>query len=194
MQYVAFLRAINIGNRRIKMVALADVFRNSGCENVSTFIASGNVIFNSRTTPDIASLEDAIEREFLFRSDVFLRSGDEVRAVLKRAPSAGAGSVVEVSFLEGVPDAEAAAELERTAVGPEKLLVSGAEVFFVRVGGGAPTTHKESDSMRILGLKMTRRGLATVAKIHDRFLVPETEGPDSPAMPEGATTEDGTTA
>ncbi len=187
MQYVAFLRAINTGNRRIKMADLADFFRDNGYENVSTFIASGNVIFDSRTRPEIAALEDAFEREFLFRSEVFLRSGDEVRSVLERAPLPGAGHVVEVSFLERHPDAEAADELERTAVGPEELLVSGAEVFFVRVGGGAPTTHKESDSMRILGLKMTRRGLATVARIHDRFLLPEATESDPPSNLDGRT-------
>lgn len=171
MQYVAFLRAINVGNRRLKMADLADFFRDCGYENVSTFIASGNVIFDSRTTPEVTVLEDAFERQFSFRSEVFLRTSDEVRSILDRTPSTATGFVVEVSLLERQPHGEAADVLEATAIPPEELLVSGAEVFFVRVGGGAPTAHKESNSMRILGMKMTRRGLATVANIHDRFLL-----------------------
>ncbi len=44
-------------------------------------------------------------------------------------------------------------------------------MFFLRVSKDIPTTHKESTSMRILDMKMTRRGLVTVTNINDRFLV-----------------------
>jgi len=46
-RYVAFLRGINLGKRRVKMEQLRRHFEGFGLENVATFIASGNVVFDS---------------------------------------------------------------------------------------------------------------------------------------------------
>jgi hypothetical protein len=77
---------------------------------------------------------------------------------------------VEVSFLDGLPDPEAARALEATAQAPEALRVVGREVLFRREGKGIPTVHKESTTERMLGLSTTRRGIATVEGIARRFL------------------------
>ena len=59
-QYVAFLRAVNVGGRIVKMAELKKIFEAAGLAEVATFIASGNVIFRS---PKVASgLEGQIER------------------------------------------------------------------------------------------------------------------------------------
>jgi uncharacterized protein (DUF1697 family) len=173
MRYVAFLRAINTGNRRLKMVELARIVENCGYAKVSTYVASGNVIFDSASPPDVEQIEIAFEDRFKFRSEVFLRDRDQICSILDRVPWTGEDGVIEVSFLERPPTPEAAASLEATAVHPEGLAVSGSEVFFLRVSKDVPTTHKESTSMRILDMKMTRRGLATVTNINDRFLRPD---------------------
>ncbi|MEE8457656.1 MAG: DUF1697 domain-containing protein, partial [Acidimicrobiia bacterium] len=130
-------------------------------------------IFDSDAAPDIDEIEAAFADEFMFQSEVFLRDRDQIRSVLDRVPWTRDDGVIEVSFLERPPVPEAAASLEATAVHPEWLAVSGSEVFFLRVAKEIPTTHKESTSMRILGMKMTGRGLATVTNINDRFLRPD---------------------
>jgi hypothetical protein len=96
--------------------------------------------------------------------------------LLKRIPWQDSNGVVEVSFLEARHHPESARALEATAVVPEALVVSNSEILFLREGKGLETTHKESTSMRILGMKMTRRGEATVRQIHDRFLTQIPEG------------------
>ena len=48
-KYVAFLRAINVGGHTVKMDHLRSLLESLGLENVETFIASGNVIFDSKT-------------------------------------------------------------------------------------------------------------------------------------------------
>lgn len=48
--HVAFLRGINVGGHRVKMDRLRGLFGEMGSEGVSTFIASGNVHFNSEAT------------------------------------------------------------------------------------------------------------------------------------------------
>ncbi|MBA3270945.1 MAG: DUF1697 domain-containing protein, partial [Acidobacteria bacterium] len=55
-QYIAFLRAINVGGHIVKMAELKKVFEAARLDDVATFIASGNVIFSSRAR-DAAKLE-----------------------------------------------------------------------------------------------------------------------------------------
>jgi uncharacterized protein (DUF1697 family) len=173
MRYVAFLRAINTGNRRIKMVDIRALYEDLGYSDVDTYIASGNVIFDTPSPPPPVELELAFAERFDFRSEVFLRSGKEIRSIVEDVPWRGDDVVVEVSFLEGEPEIAQARALEATAVAPEEIVVAGREIFFLRGHGrGVPTTHKESTSMNLLGMKMTRRGMATVDQIHTRYLFP----------------------
>jgi uncharacterized protein (DUF1697 family) len=62
MKYVALLRGINVGGKNIiKMVDLKLAFDNNGLVNVSTFIQSGNVIFES-DNKNIIDIETKIEK------------------------------------------------------------------------------------------------------------------------------------
>ncbi len=64
-RHIAFLRGINVGgNKIIKMDALASAFTAAGFRNVKTYIASGNVIFDSRAT-NIDGLEKKAEKKLL---------------------------------------------------------------------------------------------------------------------------------
>lgn len=153
------------------MADLGDLFRGCGFDDVSTYIASGNVIFDSDSTPDLAKIQSAFEAEFGFVSEIFLRTTTEIDELLRRVPWTSHDGVIEVSFLERPPPPESARALEVTAVPPEQLSVSGAEVFFLRAGTSTQTTHRESTSIRILDMKMSRRGLAMVVKIRDKLLL-----------------------
>lgn len=61
MRYVALLRAINVGGHTVKMERLRTLFGELGLENIETFIASGNVLFDA-SARSIAALEKRIER------------------------------------------------------------------------------------------------------------------------------------
>jgi len=63
-RYIAFLRVINLGNRRIKMDRLRGDFAALKFDEVKAFIASGNVLFSS-PQPDAAKLETAGETHLL---------------------------------------------------------------------------------------------------------------------------------
>ena len=61
-RFIAFLRAINVGGgRTVKMQSLRQVFESLGFSKVATFIASGNVVFET-TTRETKALERKIER------------------------------------------------------------------------------------------------------------------------------------
>ena len=61
-RFFAFLRAINVGGgRTVKMQSLRQVFDSLGFSGVTTFIASGNVVFETKTKKT-KTLERKIER------------------------------------------------------------------------------------------------------------------------------------
>ena len=60
MKYAAFLRAINVGGHIVKMDRLRTLFEAAGFRGAETFIASGNVVFES-SRKSAADLERAIE-------------------------------------------------------------------------------------------------------------------------------------
>lgn len=58
-RYIALLRAINVGGHTVKMDRLRTLFAQVGLANVETFIASGNVIFDT-PIQDTRALEQRI--------------------------------------------------------------------------------------------------------------------------------------
>jgi len=83
-QYVALLRGINVGGHRIKMDRLRVLFEEMAFRDVSTFIASGNVIFSTDSV-DRVGLRDAIERhlerELGYDVATFLRTPAELAEI-----------------------------------------------------------------------------------------------------------------
>src|SRR6266545_8120025 len=59
-RYVALLRAINVGGHNVKMEELRRQFERLGLSNVETFIASGNVLFDAKSS-SVSALEHKIE-------------------------------------------------------------------------------------------------------------------------------------
>ena len=92
MRYIAFLRAINVGKRQVKMTRLRELFVDLGYGDVRTYIQTGNVFFEAPTT-DRAALERAIERHLLdalgFVVTTIVRTVAEVAAALASDPFAG---------------------------------------------------------------------------------------------------------
>ncbi|NNF00061.1 MAG: DUF1697 domain-containing protein [Pyrinomonadaceae bacterium] len=90
MRYVALLRGINVGgHNKIKMDELRPMFESLGFENVKSYIASGNVAFDSRKTKDetiVNKLAKAIKEKFSLEIDVMIRTIEEVREAIKKNP------------------------------------------------------------------------------------------------------------
>ncbi len=89
-QYVALLRGINVGgNNLIKMDALRVCFERQGLGDVATYIASGNVLFSTLDADPAeltAKLEAALAARFSYRASLVLRSREELRKVVAKAP------------------------------------------------------------------------------------------------------------
>jgi uncharacterized protein (DUF1697 family) len=92
VRYVAFLRGINLGKRRVKNTQLSDVFEGLGFENVKVLIASGNVRFDADEKNEAKltkTVEAGLEKALGFDVATMLRSADEVKAMLDLDPFKG---------------------------------------------------------------------------------------------------------
>ena len=72
--WLAFLRAVNVGKRQMKMAELKVLCEELGYTKVKTLLASGNVRFECAHDPK-AELEAAIEKRWGFFAEAVMRSG-----------------------------------------------------------------------------------------------------------------------
>ncbi len=169
-RYVAFLRAINTPPRHVKMIDLRAVFESLGFDEVATFIASGNVIFDSDDDQAMAArIESALQEALGFEVPTFLRTAAEVIEVADANPFPDLDEV-EVSFLKTEPDPENARELKATATGADQLAVIGREVYWGHSGPRNESEHSEARVVNTLGMTTTQRSTRTVKRIADNFL------------------------
>ena len=103
--YAALLRAVNVGGTgKLPMTVLAEICEAAGLSQVRTYIASGNVIFQSRSTE--AQLRSILEERlgaFAGKSvGVIVRTGTEIAETLARNPFPEApGNRVMALFVDG---------------------------------------------------------------------------------------------
>ncbi|MFC0681870.1 DUF1697 domain-containing protein [Lysobacter korlensis] len=85
-RWIALLRGVNVGGITVRSADLRDLFRELGFANVSTVLASGNVLFDSEDAAD--DLKPRIERALgeRFRYDAWIVLID--RATLERIAAA----------------------------------------------------------------------------------------------------------
>jgi len=105
--YAAFLRGINVGEKQIKMDKLKDAFNAWGYHNVSTILASGNIIFDTQSADPKAVrqiITNGIKTAFGFEVSVFIRSIEELMLLAAKNPFAGfnesAQTKLYVTFLD----------------------------------------------------------------------------------------------
>jgi len=137
-RYVAFLRGINVGGHRVKMERLRQLFVELGFEDVSTFIASGNVVFSAHSG-DVADLTDRIERQLHeglgYEVATFLRSPAQLEEIVALAGSDRSGEEAgEVStyiaFLRDPAPPEVRSNLARLGTETDEFRISGTEVYW----------------------------------------------------------------
>lgn len=173
-RYVAFLRGINLGKRRVAMADLKRAFEDARFQKVATFIASGNVLFDS-PQQDRSKLEAKIEKllaaKFGFSVDTFVRTHDEVAAAAEAKPFTATEmkretNTIHVGFLKADLPAELAGRFGAIRTNNDELRVNGTEFYWLcRI----PTNESKVwtlPEMRALKLPTcSMRNLTTVRKI-----------------------------
>lgn len=170
--YAAFLRGINVGGHRVKGPELCAVFEDLGCTDVSTFRASGNVVFDADRAPVIeltARIEQGLEEALGYEAITFLRSANEVRVIAREQPFEPAlrersKGKLQVSMLSAAPPAKARKEVLVLATGEDLLAFGERELYWLPSGGILDSELDLKAIDRTLG-QCTRRTMGTVQQI-----------------------------
>jgi uncharacterized protein (DUF1697 family) len=172
--HVAFLRAINVGGHTVKMDRLRSLFEELGLADVRTFIASGNVIFQSKRQ-DIPALERELEghleRSLGFPVATFVRSAAEVRQVADYQPFPDSGDehALMVAFLKSPPGEQEWTKLRSHRTADDDFHVYGREVYWLRRGRISDSTFSGALLERALGAAATMRNSTTVRKLAAKY-------------------------
>jgi uncharacterized protein (DUF1697 family) len=163
-KYVALLRAINVGGTgKLPMADLKAMCEEAGFAHVQTYIASGNVVFESKASE--AKVKAALEKRLHAYAGkpvgVVVRTAAEMAAVVKANPFPEASPSQAVAiFLDRPPTADALTQA--VGVNDEKMRLGKREIFVHFPSG------QGRSKLRIPAAKAgTARNMNTVAKLAD---------------------------
>ena len=170
---ISMLRGINVGgHNKIKMDALRALYESLKLQDASTYLQSGNVIFraNEKNLAALAKkIQSAIEREFGFRSEVILRTTDELRQAIAANPFARRRDVepskLLITFLSAAPSPDARLTLDKFKDHPEEIHLTGRELYIYFPNGAGKTKLPWSAVEKLLKVTGTARNLNSAVKM-----------------------------
>ncbi len=176
-RYAAFLRAINVGGTRtVKMATLCDAFRAMGFTAVSSYIASGNIIFTAGARNTVA-LEDRIEAGLMqalgYEVTPFVRSMTNLARIAAFRPfpveRIGATDQLGIIFLPGPLQPDTARALLALQCATDEFRVGGSEVYWLRHRGAGGEVYSTAPFDKTLDQPFTIRSAGTVQKIVEKY-------------------------
>jgi uncharacterized protein (DUF1697 family) len=175
-RFVAFLRAVNVGGRIVKMEALRALFEELGFQRVETFIASGNVIFETGSKSELAlqkKIEAHMERSLGYEVATFLRTDAELTALAAYEPFAAAqlaaAASLHVGFLAAPLGAEAEQALMKLKTPDDDFHLHGRELHWL---SRVKQSESKLTNVRIekaIQAKISFRGVNTVRKLAAKY-------------------------
>ena len=169
---IALLRGINVGGKnRLPMKELAALFVDAGCDDVRTYIQSGNVVFRSEPTEgeEISSIISAsILSRFGYRVPVITRTAREFQTIVQANPFVEAGADADklhVFFLADLPDGAQVEALDPDRSPGDEFAVQGREIYLYCPNGVARTKLTNSYFDSRLSTTSTTRNWRTVLRL-----------------------------
>ncbi len=176
-RYVAFLRAINVGGARsVKMATLCRLFEEMGFSEVSSYIASGNIIFTSPSR-NASALEDRIEAGLMealgYEIVPFVRTTAELARIAQFEPfpasRIGPTDQLGVLFLFKPLGPGPVAALQTLQGTSDEFRAEGREVYWLRHRGPDGQIYFTAPFDRVIDQPFTIRSANTVAKIVEKY-------------------------
>jgi uncharacterized protein (DUF1697 family) len=172
--YLALLRGINVGGKnKVPMVELKACFEELGCENVRTYIASGNVMFESnKSSAELTEeLQEALPKKFKLDSElvrILVLSHDQLQEVIDQAPK-GFGTEPgkyhsDAIFLMGVPSDEAI-KVFNPREGVDKVWQGDLAIYSQRLSAQRTRSRLSTIMSSPLYKQMTIRSWDTTARL-----------------------------
>ena len=170
-KYIAFLRAINVGGRVVKMDDLKKMLAMPGFKNISSYIQSGNIVFDHNET-DKEILINKVEAKLLkalgYEVKTFLSTPEELRTIVEHNPfkKIPEDMNLHVSFMSGEPDDDGVTQLLSLQTEHEQFRIAGSEAYIlVKKGAYGETKFSNTFLEKKLKVAATTRNWATVNKM-----------------------------
>lgn len=170
---IGILRGINVGGKRkILMADLKSMCEKLGLENVTTYIQSGNLVFNSDLSNSELenNLEKAIAEKFGFDVPVIVRTGKELENSINNNPFFAKNADIKqlhLTFLKEKPNKE---NLEKTLTfnyEPDKFKIEDKDVFLFCTGKYHESKLTNNFFEKQLKVGATTRNWQTVLKLSE---------------------------
>jgi uncharacterized protein (DUF1697 family) len=177
LRYIAFLRAINVGGHTVKMAYLRQLFVSLGFSNVETFIASGNVIFES-PAEDAPTLEKKIERclqqSLGYEVATFIRATTELTEIATYRPFTApdldsAGYSLYIAFLPAPPSPESQQKLLAFRSPVDDFHSHKREIYWLCRKTMGESTFSGALLEKTIGMPSTMRNSTTVNKLAAKY-------------------------
>ena len=176
-RYIALLRAINVGGHNVKMDHLRRLFEELAFSNVETFIASGNVIFESSET-STSTIEQAIEAHLRsalgYNVATFIRSSSELADIARYEPFPSAdiakeGTSLYIAFLQKPPSDAALELLMAFRTDADDFHVHGREVYWLCRTRMSDSLFSGALLEKTFKMQATLRNSTTVKKLAEKY-------------------------
>lgn len=169
--YIALFRGINVGGRnRLPMKDLAATLEDLGCQDVATYIQSGNAVFRSREQ-DASLLSEtikaAIKERHSFEPQVLLLASEGMERAIRSNPFSEAESepkTLHLYFLAAPPERPDLDALEGMKDDRERFVL-GDGVFYLHAPDGLGRSKLAANVEKLLGVPATARNWRTVRKV-----------------------------
>lgn len=157
----------------MKMSHLRELFERLKFSNVETFIASGNVIFDSPSKNTRAlekQIETMLQQTFGYAVTTFVRSVAEIAAINQLIPSKlDGGNTLYIAFTRAEPSAEAKRKLLPFKSDVEDFQIAGREVYWFSRTKFSESKFSGAQLERILGMPATIRNANTVKRLAAKY-------------------------
>jgi uncharacterized protein (DUF1697 family) len=169
--YIALFRGINVvGKNGLPMKELVEILTKLGCENVQTYIQSGNAVFDckKRSMAVLAkSIGQLVEERRGFTPAVMLLTHEELEKAARGNPfpnSTSEPKSLHLGFLDSAPKKPNRKKLDELRADSESYQLKG-QVFYLHAPDGIGRSKLAAGAERAIGVPMTMRNWRTVEKV-----------------------------
>ena len=176
-KYIAFLKAINVGGHTVKMDHLKNLFEKMGFENVETFIASGNVVFEtkSKSVDSIKKkIENELEKSLGYKVATFIRTTKELKEIAEHKPFTefdlnNEQNSLYIGFLDNQPDKDSQKKVLALSDKANEFHFNKTELYWLCRKNFSDSGITGKTLEKALGMETTIRNSTTIRKMVARF-------------------------
>lgn len=176
-KYIAFLRAINVGGHKVKMDHLKSLFEKMGFVNIVTFIASGNIVFDTKSKSVTAikkKIENGLNKQLGYEVATFIRTTGDLKDIynykpFKESELSNPNNNLYIGFLDFAPSKENQNKVFSMQDSANEFHFNNNELYWLCRKNFSDSGIDSKKLEKALGMQTTIRNSTTIRKMVDKF-------------------------